>query len=101
MGAGGSVARRWVLLALFAAVAAIASAACAPAATTPTITDSPASVPSGVWQPAPGTSWQWQITGKVDPSLPVAMYDIDLFDAQPAASSYTVARVRLGERAQG
>jgi hypothetical protein len=26
----------------------------------------------------------------VDPTLPVAMYDIDLFDAQPAASSYTV-----------
>ena len=96
MGAGGSVARRWVLLALFAAVAAIASAACAPAATTPTPTAPPTTAPptqnpSGVWQPAPGTSWQWQITGKVDPSLPVAMYDIDLFDAQPAASSYTVA----------
>jgi hypothetical protein len=36
-----------------------------------------------VWRPAPGTSWQWQITGTVDPTLPVDMYDIDLFDAQP------------------
>ena len=54
-------------------------------------TSSPAPVPAGVWVPKPGTSWQWQITGTVDPSLPVQMYDIDLYDAQPAASSYTVA----------
>jgi endo-alpha-1,4-polygalactosaminidase (GH114 family) len=37
-----------------------------------------------VWQPAPGTTWQWQITGVVDESIDVAMYDIDLFDAAPA-----------------
>jgi hypothetical protein len=33
------------------------------------------------WQPAPGTSWQWQLTGTIDTSLDVAMYDIDLFEA--------------------
>jgi len=33
-----------------------------------------------VWQPAPGTTWQWQLTGDIDTSLDVAMYDIDLFD---------------------
>jgi hypothetical protein len=33
------------------------------------------------WKPAPGTSWQWQLSGKIDPSLDVQMYDIDLFDA--------------------
>ena len=38
----------------------------------------------GVWKPAPGTTWQWQITGVVDESLDVEMYDIDLFDAAPA-----------------
>jgi len=38
----------------------------------------------GVWVPAPGTTWQWQITGVVDESLDVEMYDIDLFDAAPA-----------------
>ncbi|MEO7630874.1 MAG: endo alpha-1,4 polygalactosaminidase [Mycobacteriales bacterium] len=43
-----------------------------------------------MWQPKPGTTWQWQITGVVDRTLPVDMYDIDLFDAQPAASSYSV-----------
>ncbi len=28
----------------------------------------------------PGTSWQWQLSGTVDTSVDVAMYDIDLFD---------------------
>jgi hypothetical protein len=34
-----------------------------------------------VWSPAPGTSWQWQLTGSIDTSIDVDMYDIDLFDA--------------------
>ena len=33
------------------------------------------------WRPAPGTSWQWQLTGRIDTSFDVQMYDIDLFDA--------------------
>ena len=32
------------------------------------------------WHPALKTSWQWQLSGKVDQSYPVVMYDIDLFD---------------------
>ena len=32
------------------------------------------------WQPAPGTSWQLQLSGDIDTSLDVQMYDIDLFD---------------------
>ena len=39
------------------------------------------SPPAGeIWQPTPGTSWQWQISGTVDTSKEVDMYDIDLFD---------------------
>jgi hypothetical protein len=59
---------------------------------TPTapVTTGPAA-PAGIWRPQPGTSWQWQITGTVDTSLPVEMYDIDLFDAQPQATTYDVA----------
>lgn len=34
-----------------------------------------------VWHPTPGTSWQWQLSGMIDTSLAVVMYDIDLFDA--------------------
>ncbi len=37
------------------------------------------------WQPAPGTSWQWQLSGTLDTSLDVTMYDIDLFDTPQAA----------------
>jgi hypothetical protein len=33
-----------------------------------------------VWQPGPGTTWQWQLTGTIDKSFDVAMYDVDLFD---------------------
>jgi len=37
--------------------------------------------PAGqVWAPAPGTTWQWQLTGTIDTSLDVQMYDIDMFD---------------------
>ncbi|MEZ4228041.1 MAG: endo alpha-1,4 polygalactosaminidase [Polyangiaceae bacterium] len=38
----------------------------------------------GVWSPGPGTSWQWQLTGTLDTSVDVAMYDIDLFDVDQA-----------------
>ena len=41
-------------------------------------------VSTGVWQPAPGTSWQWQLSGTIDTSHDVAMYDIDLFDVPQA-----------------
>ncbi len=33
-----------------------------------------------VWRPAPGTTWQWQLTGDLDTSYEVEMYDVDLFD---------------------
>jgi hypothetical protein len=37
--------------------------------------------PAGVWHPMPGTSWQWQLSGTIDTSFDVAMYDIDMFEA--------------------
>lgn len=40
--------------------------------------------PPAVWRPAPGTSWQWQLSGAIDASLDVEMYDIDLFEAPQA-----------------
>jgi hypothetical protein len=36
--------------------------------------------PGGIWKPAPKTSWQWQLSGTIDTSFDVQMYDIDLFD---------------------
>lgn len=38
----------------------------------------------GVWQPPPGTSWQWQLTGNLDTSIDVAMYDVDLYETSDA-----------------
>ena len=44
------------------------------------IVDNCSTGPASVWKPAPHTSWQWQLTGTVDTSFDVDMYDIDLFD---------------------
>ena len=36
------------------------------------------------WQPRPGTSWQWQLSGALDVTVDAGVYDIDLFDNAPA-----------------
>ena len=36
---------------------------------------------TSIWRPAPGTTWQWQLSGEINTSFDVQMYDIDLFDA--------------------
>jgi hypothetical protein len=51
------------------------------------------SLPGSPWQPHPGTSWQWQLSGTVDTSINAQMYDIDLFDNS--------AQVIAGLKAQG
>ncbi len=45
------------------------------------IIDSCSSPPVTVWKPSPGTSWQWQLTGTINTSFDVDMYDIDLFES--------------------
>lgn len=44
------------------------------------------------WRPAPGTTWQWQITGKVDETVPAQMFDVDLFDARPGEVNAGIVR---------
>lgn len=48
-----------------------------------------------IWRPAPGTTWQWQLSGAIDESFDVEMYDIDLFDvpAETIASLHGADRV--------
>src|SRR5581483_2160182 len=36
------------------------------------------------WKPTAGLSWQWQLTGKIDQTVDVAVYDIDGFDNDAA-----------------
>ncbi len=43
-----------------------------------------APVTAEVWTPAPGTTWQWQLTGEIDTSIIVEMYDVDLFETPDA-----------------
>lgn len=38
----------------------------------------------GHWQPRPGLAWQWQLTGKLDPSVDVPVYDVDGFHVSRA-----------------
>ena len=40
----------------------------------------PAAAPQSVWVPPAPTSWQWQLSGTIDQTVNVSMYDIDLFD---------------------
>ncbi len=40
---------------------------------------------AGRWQPAPGTPWQWQLSGRLDPTVDVPVYDIDGFDHPKSA----------------
>ncbi|MFF9197076.1 endo alpha-1,4 polygalactosaminidase [Streptomyces sp. NPDC014779] len=37
------------------------------------------------WRPAPGLAWQWQLSGRLDPTVDVPVYDIDGFD-HPASA---------------
>ena len=67
------------LLAALAGVA-VASAAAVPLAVSKA---DPRGVPHTarrIWRPAPHTTWQWQLTGRLDLSIPAQMYDVDLFD---------------------
>jgi len=47
----------------------------------------------GAWIPAPGTSWQWQLTGlPVDLGVEAEVYDLDLFDTDAGTIAALHAR---------
>ena len=49
---------------------------------------------AALWRPAPGTTWQWQLSGALDTSVAAQMYDIDLFgnDAGVVAALHAQGR---------
>jgi hypothetical protein len=55
-----------------------------------TDTDSDMDGGAAVWRPTPGTTWQWQLSGTLNTSYDVEMYDIDLIDNTAA----TVAQLQ-------
>ncbi|MBT2489510.1 endo alpha-1,4 polygalactosaminidase [Streptomyces sp. ISL-96] len=73
--------RRAVLPLLLLLLLAAGCSAPGPTAESPT-RESPTlpATPERRWQPKPGTAWQWQLDGKVDPSVDVPVYDIDGFE---------------------
>lgn len=73
-----------IRLALF-----LAAVGCAPLLLEAQRTNPPAAFaeparPAAIWQPGPGTTWQWQLSDAIDTRFAVEMYDIDLFDSPQA-----------------
>jgi hypothetical protein len=54
----------------------------------------PARPMGGRWVPAARTTWQWQLTTPVDPSVDAEMFDIDLFDNTASVVAALHARGR-------
>ena len=72
------ILRKWVTLALVVSLSGLGSV---PASAERVDATDRA---SDVWSPAPKTTWQWQIVGRVRaPYRQVTMYDVDLQDAVP------------------
>lgn len=66
-------------LALSAMVTAPAGDAWRPSSVPPGSSAPPGGQPAvpTIWRPAVGTTWQWQLTGRVDTSVAAAVFDID------------------------
>ena len=88
--------RQWVLAAnLLGIILSVANQVAAAQSTTlaPESISTPQSLSTTpIWSPAPGTSWQWQLSGRIDTSFVVEMYDIDLFDTPQATIDELHAR---------
>jgi len=54
----------------------------------------PADGAKRIWRPAPGTTWQWQLSGRLDLSVRARMFDVDLFDTPAGAVARLHARGR-------
>jgi hypothetical protein len=50
--------------------------------------------PPGIWRPAAHTTWQWQLTGRLDLTVRARMFDVDLFDTSPRVVARLHARGR-------
>ncbi|MER5813126.1 endo alpha-1,4 polygalactosaminidase [Streptomyces sp. NPDC002033] len=61
----------------------------------PTGASTPAPAPGQRWQPKPGTAWQWQLSGKLDTSFDVPVYDVDGFNT---SQEQVTALKRAGRR---
>ena len=56
-----------------------------------------------IWQPVPGSTWQWQLSGEFDPSIDAQVYDLDVFDTPNstvdelhARGAYVICYISVG-----
>lgn len=65
---------------------ALVVVACAPPSSDPTPGPTPTALPPSPapWQPAPGLRWQIQFTGEIETRTDADVFDLDLFDTDPA-----------------
>lgn len=57
--------------------------------------EKPGGMSAGIWHPAPQTTWQWQLTGSpFEQWVDVQMWDVDLFDSDPAVLTTAHAQGR-------
>ena len=56
---------------------AAASGTATDTAPVPTAGTAPGGIPGGLWAPVPGESWQWQLSGAVDPAVEAQTFDVD------------------------
>ena len=52
----------------------------APTSSSPTTATGRAPAGQQRWRPRQGTTWQWQLSGRLDPTVDAQVYDVDLFD---------------------
>ena len=64
------------------------------AATATTVTVTVNNAAGAIWIPAISTAWQWQLTGTIDQSVDVPMYDTDLFDTSASVVASLHAKGR-------
>jgi hypothetical protein len=80
---GRACAAMLALLLLGGCVAGDRAASTSPGMTTPapttgtTAPTTPPSTPAASWRPAPGTTWQYQLSGGLDLSVDAEVYDVD------------------------
>ncbi|MFI9586769.1 endo alpha-1,4 polygalactosaminidase [Streptomyces sp. NPDC052236] len=72
------------LILAFALPLLLSSACSHPAPSPESSPESPESSGGSRWQPKPGSAWQWQLDGRVDPTVDVPVYDIDGFENDAA-----------------
>lgn len=61
----------------------------------------PAGAGAEPWAPGPGTTWQWQIVGRIGELRDVDAYDVDLTDAVPRATEVPVPGIGRARWPQG